>query len=226
MRRVLITGTSSGIGKATCIRLLSDGHEVFGIARRKQEIDHAHFHPAMIDLSKLDTLPEVCKCFHAVDAIICNAGKGHFGHLEELSFEQIRSIIDLNFLSHVYLIKTLLPYLKTKEHADIIFIGSEAALKGKARGSVYAASKFAMRGFAQSLREECRASGVRVSIIHPGMVRSSFHDDLSFSPGDEPSHAIEPEDVAKIISMILAMRKGTVCDEICLTPHKTMIRKS
>lgn len=224
LRKVLITGASRGIGRATAERLLDIGHEVWGIARTAEKF-HEKFHPHRIDLSDLEELPQKLSPFRDMDTIICNVGKGYFGHLEELSFAQIRSLMDLNFLSHVCLIKELLPYLKKQEEADIIFIGSEAALAGKRKGSIYCASKFALRGFAQSLREECSTSTVRVSIIQPGMVRTPFYDSLSFDPGEDPSHAILPEDVAEMIDSILSMRHETIFDEIVLSPKKRVIQK-
>lgn len=224
-RNVLITGASSGIGLATTEKLLEQGHEVWGIARRLKESPHSRFHPHAIDLSNLEALPDLLLPFKHVDALICNVGRGHFGHLEELSYAQIRSLMDLNFMSHVYLIKTLLPFLKKKQRADIIFIGSEASLAGKQKGSIYCASKFALRGFAQSLREECSRSSIHVSMVQPGMVRTPFYDTLGFHPGEDTTHAILPEDVAEMIALILSMRAGTVCDEIVLSPMKKVIRK-
>lgn len=224
LRKILITGASRGIGKATANLLLEEGHEVWGIARSIQG-SHPRFHPHAIDLSDLDTLPSKLTPFHQVDTIVCNVGKGHFGNLEELSFEHIRSLMNLNFLSHVYLIKELLPHLKKKERADLIFIGSEAGLTGQRKGSIYCASKFALRGFSQSLREECRPSSVRVSLIQPGMVRTPFYDPLSFAPGEDASHAILPEDVAEMIRAILSMRPETILDEITLSPKRKVILK-
>ncbi|MCB1106895.1 MAG: SDR family oxidoreductase [Chlamydiia bacterium] len=225
LRKVLITGASRGIGKATSDRLLKSGHEVWGIARTDAIESHPRFHPHSIDLSKVETLPNKLSPFTGVDTVICNVGKGHFGNLEELSYSQIHSLIDLNFFSHVYLIKELLPHLKKKPQADIIFIGSEAALAGKRKGSIYCASKFALRGFAQSLREECSTSSVRVSLIQPGMVRTPFYDPLSFTPGEDPSHAILPEDIAEMVDMILKMRHETVFDEVILSPKKRVVQK-
>jgi len=223
VRNILITGASSGIGKATTDLLLQEGHEVWGISRTIQST-HPRLHAHPLDLADLDSLPEKLEPFIHMDGIICNVGKGHFGNLEELSYDQIKSLLDLNFLSHVFLIKKLLPHLKKKAHADIIFIGSEAGLAGKRKGSIYCASKFALRGFAQSLREECSSSGVRVSIIQPGMVRTPFYATLNFAPGDDETHAIMPEDVAQMIHAILQMRKETVLDEIILSPKKRVIK--
>ena len=224
LRKILITGASRGIGKATTDLLLEEGHEVWGISRTI-ESTHPRFHAYEIDLSDLEALPKKLSSFTHVDTIICNVGKGHFGNLEELSFSQIRSLMDLNFLSHAYLIKELLPYLKKQDRADVIFIGSEAGLAGKRKGSIYCASKFAIRGFAQSLREECSTSSVRVSLIQPGMVRTPFYDPLSFAPGDDPAHAILPTDIAAMIRTILEMRHETVFDEIILSPKKRVVQK-
>ena len=225
LRKVLITGASSGIGKATTQLLLDKGHEIWGISRSIKS-HHPYLHAHSIDLTDLDTLPEKLSPFFGVDTLICNAGKGYFGNLEELSFQEIRSLLDLNFLSHVYLIKQLLPHLKKKKQADVIFIGSQAGLKGQRKGSIYCASKFALRGFAQSLREECSTSNVRISIIQPGMVRTPFYENLNFQPGKYDSHAIAPEDIAQMILTILNIRKETILDEIILTPKQKVIQKN
>ena len=224
-RNVLITGVSSGIGAAIRNKLLKEGEEVFGISRQIPNYSHPHFHPYAIDLSDLKTLPSKLASFENIDALICNVGRGHFGSLEELSLKQMHSLMNLNFFSHIYLIKTLLMSLKKKKRSDIIFIGSEASLAGKQKGSIYSASKFALRGFAQSLREECARTPLQISMIQPGMVRTSFYDHLYFEPGKEESHAILPEDIAEIVALILKMRQGTICDEIILSPQKKVIRK-
>ena len=72
----------------------------------------------------------------------------------------------------------------------MVLIGSEAALAGGARGAVYSATKFALRGFCQSLRQESAAAGIRVTLINPGMVRTDFFDQLDFEPGEDLAHAI------------------------------------
>ena len=103
-------------------------------------------------------------------------------------------------------------------------MGSEAARTGGKRGAVYSAAKFGLRGLAQSLRQECAASGVRVSIVNPGMVKTAFFDELDFQPGDAPDNYILPEDVARAVLAILETRTGTVVDEINLSPQKKVIR--
>lgn len=232
MRTILVTGASRGIGKAISQRLAAEGNAVIGLAR-----DFSSFGPLpegmsaeALDLADLGVLPGALKRLqraHAgVDAIICNAGRGEFGSLEEFSYQQISALMNLNFVSHAYLLKAFLPAMKKnkRQRGDVVFIGSEAALAGARKGAVYCASKAALRGFAQALREECARSHIHVSIINPGMVRSDFFRGLSFAPGDAPENAILPEEVAETVAQVLAMRAGVVVDEINLSPLKKVIR--
>ena len=229
-RKVLVTGASSGIGQATTRRLLDDGHAVVGVARdfRKFPCNHSEFRSVELDLEDIDTLPDLLKKlvveYADLDAIVFNAGRGRFGGLEEFSYEQIRALVDLNFLSHAYLARAFSPALRKMGRADFIFVGSEAALAGKRYGAVYCASKFAVRGFAQALREEFASSGVRVCLINPGMVRTPFFDGLDFAPGDEPANYVLPEDVAEVISLVLSSRPETTFDEINLSPLVSAIQ--
>lgn len=229
-RKVLVTGASSGIGRAVCRRLLDDHHQVVGLARRASPdlFDDPGFLAAPLDLSDLKALPQALKALAKahpdVDAVVAIAGRGQFGGLEEFAYEDIDALVALNFTSQAYLAKAFLPGLKGRGRGDLIFMGSEAALAGGRRGAVYAASKSALRGFTQSLREECAKSGVRVALINPGMVKTPFFQGLDFAPGEAPDNAIEPEDVAEVVAMILETRAGTVIDEINLSPLKKVVR--
>jgi len=114
--------------------------------------------------------------------------------------------------------KAFLPHFKKQGSGDIVFMGSEASLKGSPQGTAYCASKFAIRGFTQALRRECGRAGVRVSLINPGATRTAFFEDLHYEPGGEESNAIDPADIAEVILALLQMRSGTVIDEINLSP--------
>lgn len=228
-RTVLITGASSGIGAAIAHRLLREGCRVIGLARDFSQFKTSDgaFQPIEIDLADLKALPGKLKAlekkFPSIDVGILCAGRGQFGSLEEFSYAQISALMELNFTSQAYVVRALLPLLKRRKRGDLIFIGSEAALKGSRKGALYCASKFALRGFAQALREECAGSGVRVSIIHPGMVKTAFFDALNFEPGEGESHSIPAEDIAEIAALLLRLRQGTVIDEIHCTPLTKVI---
>jgi 3-hydroxy acid dehydrogenase/malonic semialdehyde reductase len=225
-RTIIVTGASSGFGLKICEHLLEDGHKVIGIARsiaKSPLKEHALFIPFPLDLRKFNA-DALAKRFPDADTIIANAGLGHFGNLEELSHEKIQEVMDLNFFSSVFLTKAFLPSLKKKKRADLIFIGSEAALQGKKKGTIYCASKFALRGFAQALREECASSSVRVSLIQPGMARTPFYDNLHFEPSAEEHSALEAEDVAQAVRMVLQLHGRAVCEEIVLSPLKKSLQ--
>ena len=229
-KNIIVSGASSGIGRAISTRLLQQGYRVTGVARdfSKFPCDDQRFTPVCMDLSDLDELPArldaLIKKDSVIDGLICCAGSGRFGSLEEFSPPQIRKLLDLNLTSQLYLVRAVLPGMKQRGSGNIVFMGSEAALAGGKRGAVYSAAKFGLRGLAQALRQECAASGLRVSIINPGMVQTGFFNELDFRPGEAPDNYILPDDVALAVQMILEARQGTVFDEINLSPQKKVIR--
>ncbi len=229
-RTLLITGVSSGIGRSIAKHLLDAGHCVIGLSRNFKAFqpDLDRFTWIECDCSNLDKLPELVsntlKQHADIDGAILCAGRGQFSSLEEFSFEQIRSLIDLNFTSQALISRALIPTLKKKQLGDLIFLGSEAALKGTRKGSIYCASKFALRGFSEALREECRSSNIRVTLINPGMVNTEFFDPLKFRPGNHENNYILPEDIADLVLLILRARRGTLIDEINLSPLNKIIQ--
>ena len=144
--------------------------------------------------------------------------------LETFSTKEINDFIFTNLTSHMILTNKILPHLKKIKKGNIIFIGSESALKGGKNGSLYSAAKFGLRGFSQSIREESCSKNIHVSLINPGMVRTSFFNNLDFMPGEDKSNAIEPDDIGKIIIDILSTRSGSVIEEINLSPLKKVIK--
>lgn len=228
----IISGASSGIGLVITQTLLDAGYAVVGMARdfSRSGLGHPDFRAIEIDLADLDALPAALvkiagELAAPVNVLINNAGIGKMGFLEQLSVPDMRRVMDLNFMSHAIVTKAFLPAMKQRQQGDIIFIGSEAALQGARQGSIYCASKFALRGFAQSLREECGRSHVRITLINPGAVRTPFFQDLSFEPGAEADNAIDPRDVAAAVVTVLQARPGTVIDEINLTPLNHVWKK-
>jgi NADP-dependent 3-hydroxy acid dehydrogenase YdfG len=230
-RTILVTGASSGIGRAVAKNLLQQGHVVIGISRDCSQFKYsmANFHPVQFNLSQLQELPqkmrELEQQFPALDTVVFCAGAGQFGSLEEFSYAQIQALMTINFTSPLFLTRALLPSLKRKTRSDLIYIGSEAALKGSRKGAIYCASKFALRGFTQALREECSKDQVRVCLINPGMVKTPFFDRLSFAPGDDESNYLIPEDVADAVSYVINSRAQMVIDEINLNPATKVVKK-
>ena len=229
-RKVLVTGSSDGIGRSITVSLLNSGAKVIGLAR-----DHSKFNPETKNYIKyktdfsneeilLDTIAKIIKDHKDLDCLVSNAGFGKFGTLETFSTKEINDFIFTNLTSHMILTNKILPHLKKIRKGNIIFIGSESALKGGKNGSLYSAAKFGLRGFSQSIREESCSKNIHVSLINPGMVRTSFFNNLDFMPGEDKSNAIEPDDIGKIIIDILSTRNGSVIEEINLSPLKKVIK--
>lgn len=229
-RKVLITGATSGIGRATALHLLGLGAQVVGLGRdfSAWPADTPGFIRVPVDLGKLSDLPSTLKALARhhpdVDAVLCNAGSGRFGSLEQHSYRQIEESIGLNLVQHIFVAKAFLPVLKRHEAADLIFLGSESAVQGGPEGALYCAAKFGLRGLAQSLRKDCARAGVRVCLINPGMVDTPFFTDLDFRPDPDKCSHLRPEDIAEAIVLVLGAPRGTVFDEINLSPLKKVIR--
>ena len=235
-RTCLISGISRGIGAATAKKLLMAGHNVLGLSRSTANPDndwlpeHLRGNLTLTECDVTDTaqlenvIPQLQR-EHPIDCVICNAGVGRFGSLEEFSLKQIQRLINTNLLSHIYLCRLSLPSLKQRERSDIVFIGSESALAGGRYGAVYSASKFGLRGFSQSLRHECAGSNCHVGLINPGMVRTDFFETLEFEPGANEDNALLSSDVADAVLQLIESPDHAVIEEINVNPLKRVVNK-
>ncbi len=222
MKKALVTGASSGIGKACVKKLLSLDYEVYGMARdfAKCEIEDAHFHHVLIDLTKEKNYPTI-KELHIM--IHC-AGVGHFAPHEELKIAQIEEMIALNLTAPLLLTRHYLRELK--QNAGFLFnINSISGIEPALFGACYGASKAGLAHFGTSLFKEARKSGLKVININPDITKTPFFDDLHFHASDDNLAYIEPEDIAQTIADTLKMREGTVITDITIQPQKFQIKK-
>ncbi len=222
MKTALITGASSGIGKACATALLKRNYKVYAMARDFStcEINSPHFIPIMIDLTKEKRYPKI----ENLHILIHAAGVGHFAPHEELSVSQIEEIITLNLTAPLLLSRHYLRELK--QHAGYIFnIGSISGIEPALFGAAYGASKAGLNHFGTSLFKEARKSGLKVININPDITKTPFFENLHFRESEDALAYIEPEDIAQAIEDVLNMREGTVITDITIQPQKFQIKK-
>ena len=228
-RKILVTGSSGSIGRKITELLLSKGFTVVGIVRKKSndKIRNKNYFSFELDFSVIDNLVHDLKNILAIhsdiDGFISCSGYGDFRKIENFSTKDILKIFNVNIISQIIISSELIPILKIKKFGNIIFIGSDAALKGSKNGSLYCSTKFGIRGFSQSIREECASSNIKVTLLNLGMVDTKFYQNLKFKPGKDISNHINIEDISNIIFNVLISSEGTVFDEINISPQKKVI---
>lgn len=206
-KTAVITGVSKGIGAALCAQLLENGCRVYGLGRNDSGIQHPQFTFIRTDVR---LMAEVNAAFSRIteesngnlDILINNAGLGYFGNVEDLAPEQWDEIFQTNVNGMFYCCRLAVPVMKKAGSGHIINIASTAALEGMPMVSAYCASKWAVRGFSESLWRELRDFKIKVSCVYPGSVKTDFFRN---SPGIKPhDYMLMPEDVADM--MVYALK--------------------
>jgi NAD(P)-dependent dehydrogenase (short-subunit alcohol dehydrogenase family) len=186
----VVTGAASGIGRALAVRLAQDGASVAiadinagGLDETVRMLEQFRGSRDKVSSHIVDVSDKGCVAEFArevVDAhggahmLINNAGVGLFGMAEQLSIEDIEWLMGVNFWGVVYGVKHFLPILRQQPRGHIVNISSVFGIVGPVGHSAYAASKFAVRGFTEALRHELAGGPVKVSVVHPGGVRTNI----------------------------------------------------
>lgn len=216
---ILITGGNSGIGKETAKQLIALGANVVITGRDEEKLNKVAQEigaiPLPFDISDLKSIPAKSReafilLDGKIDTLINNAGIGVFPKLGEITIEDLESVYRTNVFGLTLLTQEIIKPLITKCYGNIINIGSTAALKGFDRGSVYAASKFAVRGLTQSWQAELRKYNIRVCLVNPSEVTTAFAAEDRVER-DENNKKLGTEEIAHTIVATLQMRdKGFV----------------
>ncbi|CAE6817287.1 3-phenylpropionate-dihydrodiol/cinnamic acid-dihydrodiol dehydrogenase [Paraburkholderia aspalathi] len=183
-RIFLITGASSGFGRALAKAALAAGNIVIGTVRNhpaKVEFEglHAnHAHGVLLDVSDFDSIDaainEVAQRVGLIDVLVNSAGYGHEGILEESPLEELRRQFDVNVFGAVAMIKAVLPSMRIRRTGHIINITSMAGLVTFPGISYYCGSKFALEGISEALEQEVRSFGIKVTAVAPGAFRTDW----------------------------------------------------
>ncbi|MVT39526.1 SDR family NAD(P)-dependent oxidoreductase [Chitinophaga oryziterrae] len=180
-KTVLVTGASSGIGQATAIYMAQKGYKVYGAARRiekMQELKEYGIQPIALDIISDDSVvacvDKVLDETGSVDILINSAGLGSYGALEDVPIAEAKKQLEINLFGVARLIQLVLPGMREKKYGKIVNISSVGGKVGLPMGSWYHASKFAIEGLSDSLRNEVRQFGVDVIVIEPGGTKSEM----------------------------------------------------
>ena len=182
-KTILITGASSGIGKATAELFIKNGWNVAATMRNpennKDLIESEHLKIFKLDVCDTDSInkafSEAIQYFGNIDALLNNAGYGAIGVFEKATNEQIRKEFDVNVFGLMNATKAILPYFKSKKNGIIINVASVAGHVGFPLFSVYNASKFAVEGFTEALSYELKQFNIRLKLIEPGAIKTDFY---------------------------------------------------
>jgi short-subunit dehydrogenase len=210
-KTVLITGASSGIGKAAAIAFAYQGASLVIAARRAEPLEEVarqcralgvSCRTITADVSRRDDCVRLIAEAGRVDVLVNNAGFATFDAIESSKSEDLESMMQTNYFGMVYCTQSVLPQMLERGSGTIVNISSIAGLMGYARMGGYCATKFAMIGFSEALRDEVIGRGVRVSMICPGTTDTAFFEKAERGKMPGASRlilAVKPERVARAI---------------------------
>ncbi len=236
-RAALVTGASSGLGRATAIVLARAGADVALVARSAEELESAKEEISktgqralalVTDLSKEDetsaTVKQTVEEFGRIDVLVNAAGTDAPGTVEELDVEGWDRTLSVNLRAPFLLSKAAFPHMREAGGGIIVNISSVAGKKGWANASAYCASKFGLTGFTEALADEGKGYGIRAIVLYPGAMATNWG---AFSPEERQqsesneapaTRVLRPERVASFISWFVASPPEFVLTEGIVLP--------
>lgn len=183
---ILITGASSGMGKETALHLIREGHIVYGLARRVEnmnDIAKAGGHVVSLDITDSDNIDKVVSQIYIkhsqIDVLWNNAGFSVAGAVEDISEEDAKAQFNVNLFGLAEMTKAVLPYMRSENSGLIINTSSVGGRIYTPLGAWYHASKHALEGWSDCLRLELKPFGINVVVLQPGGVATEFGDVLT-----------------------------------------------
>ncbi len=180
---ILITGASSGMGKVTAKTLISEGHIVYGAARRVKNMDdlvELGGHAIRMDITDenqvQNAVARILEEQGRIDVLVNNAGYAVYGAVEQVSLDDARRQFEVNLFGLASLTQKILPHMRERRSGFIINVTSIGGKVYTPLGAWYHATKHALEGWSDSLRVETAGFGIKVSIIEPGAIQTEFSD--------------------------------------------------
>lgn len=211
----VVTGVSKGIGESIVTHLLNEGCTVYGLGRNSypHSSENFHFIPTNVRNNNeiVSAFEQIFKNTNQkIDVLINNAGLGYFGNVEDLPLEHWTEMIETNINAVFYCTRLSIPAMKKMGGGHVINIASTAGLEGMPMVSGYCATKWAVKGFSESLWREVREDKIKVTCIYPGSVKTDFFNN---SPNIKPhDYMLKADDIASTI--IHALKSPDNCHHI------------
>ncbi|KAG0671562.1 hypothetical protein C6P45_000394 [Maudiozyma exigua] len=242
-KTVFITGASAGIGQATALEYLDAANgdiKLILCARRLDKLEElkqkaeSEYSNCKIFIGKLDVtdtdaikpfLENLPQEFKNIDILVNNAGKAlGSDKVGDIAIDDIKGMMDTNVIGLINITQAVLPIFKKKNSGDIVNLGSVAGREAYPTGSIYCASKFAVRAFTESLRKELIDTNIRVILIAPGIVETEFSLVRYKGDSDRASgvytgaHPLYADDVADLIVYTTSRKPNTVIADVLIFP--------
>ncbi|WP_353931742.1 SDR family oxidoreductase [Okeanomitos corallinicola TIOX110] len=228
-RRALITGASSGIGKATALAFAKVGIDIALVSRSREKLEgvvtaakatgvEAKAYPVdLACISQVKTKIEaIADDFGPIDILVNNAGMGYTANLDHIPLEDWQRVMDLNITSVFQCMMAIVPKMRQQGQGTIINIASIAAKQTFPGWGAYCVSKAGLLALSQTLAQEERANGIRVTAICPGAVNTEIWDTETVHADFDRAKMLTPEIVAQTILHTVLLPQETVIEELTL----------
>jgi short-subunit dehydrogenase len=186
-KRAIVTGCSTGIGRATCIEMTSRGYEVIATARRLESISDLKVARTLeLDVDAGDSVAAARAEVGAVDVLVNNAGYGVDGSVEEVPLDEVHRMFETNFFGAARMIQAFVPAMREQGSGSVVNVSSVAGIVAGPLAGYYSASKFALEALSEALHLEVGHFGVDVLVIEPGAIDTKFGANLVDFRGEGP----------------------------------------
>jgi short-subunit dehydrogenase len=217
MRVIAITGASAGIGRATALRLARDGWSVAICARRRDQLEETADAVRAAGGSALAIVADVAIAadmdrfvaetvnrFGQLDVMMCNAGYGLAGAIDDVTPAQMQRLMDVNYMGTFLAARSAMPVFRRQERGHVIIVSSIVGKRGVPYMGAYSATKFAQVGLAECLRSEVAGSAIHVSVVFPVSTETEFFDVMSRETGTAVVRAHGPRQPVEAVANAIA----------------------
>ncbi len=216
-RIVAITGASAGIGRATALRLARDGAAIVACARRGDRLERLAAEivaaggqalPVVADVTRENDMNSLVaravERFGRLDVMMCNAGFGIYGAIDDIAPAQMQKLMDVNYFGTYYATRAALPVFRRQRRGHVVIVSSIVGKRGVPYMGAYSATKFAQVGLAECLRAEIAGSDIHVSVVYPVSTKTEFADVMVRETGTDVSRSFGPRQTAEQVADAIA----------------------